>query len=193
MIRPEEIGYADELLADGTVHRTYENGLEEWRRRTTGHPHLVQWHDNRGASGTDELLGDRIIKRTLDDGTVTYARDIGYGRTLWARGEKVMVNRSSFGGRMGILLAGLGVATLAITAAQLPPLSMSSEQEEALRQQQAQASQSSGGGGDSGGSADGDDGSGGSGEGPEGGSGDGNEWDANWDGDGDAWSDDDFG
>lgn len=104
MNRPEEIGYADELLADGTVHRRYENGLEEWRRRTSGHPHLVHWHDNRGASGTDELLGDRIIKRTLADGTATYARDIGYGRTLWARGEKVLVNRSSFGGRMGVLL-----------------------------------------------------------------------------------------
>ncbi len=183
MIRPEEIGYADELLADGTVHRTYEDGLEEWRRRTTGRPHHVSWHDNRGASGTDELLGDRIIKRTLADGTTTYARDIGYGRTLWARGEKVLVNRSSFGGRMGVLLTGLGVATLAITAAQLPPLSMSPEQEEALRQQQAQANQSSGGGGDSGGG----------GGGGEDGGGDGNDWDTNWDGDGDAWSDDDFG
>ncbi|MFC8760278.1 hypothetical protein ACFUAG_06050 [Streptomyces sp. NPDC057193] len=181
MIRPEEIGYADELLADGTVHRTYEDGLEEWRSRTPGRPHLVRWHDNRGSSGTDELLGGRIIKRTLADGTVTYARDIGYGRTLWARGEKVLVNRSSFGGRMGVLLTGLGVATLAITAAQLPPLSMSPEQEEALRQQQAQASQSSsgsGGGGETGG---------------DGGSGDGDDWDADWDGDEDAWSDDDFG
>ncbi|WP_055599852.1 hypothetical protein [Streptomyces aureus] len=188
MNRPEEIGYADELLADGTVHRRYENGLEEWRRRASGHPLLVHWHDNRGASGTDELLGDRIIKRSLADGTVTYARDIGYGRTLWARGEKVLVNRSSFGGRMGVLLAGLGVATLAITAAQLPPLSMSPEQEEALRQQ-AQAQQSGGGaGGDSGGAASADDGS----DGTDG-SGDGNDWDANWDGDGDAWNDDDFG
>ncbi|MFF5922461.1 hypothetical protein ACFY8C_29605 [Streptomyces flavochromogenes] len=189
MNRPEEIGYTDELLADGTVHRRYEDGLEEWRRRTSGHPHLVHWHDNRGASGTDELLGDRIIKRSLADGTVTYARDIGYGRTLWARGEKVLVNRSSFGGRMGALLAGLGVATLAVTAAQLPPLSMSPEQEEALRQQQAQAQQSGGGGGgDSSGSASADDGSNGTD-----GSGDGNDWDANWDGDGDAWNDDDFG
>ncbi|MBP2580082.1 hypothetical protein J3A78_000560 [Streptomyces sp. PvR006] len=195
MNRPEEIGYADELLADGTVHRRYENGLEEWRRRTSGHPHLVHWHDNRGASGTDELLGDRIIKRSLADGTVTYARDIGYGRTLWARGEKVLVNRSSFGGRMGVLLAGLGVATLAVTAAQLPPLSMSPEQEEALRQQQAQAQQSSGGGGgDSSGSGYSDDGSEGTdGSGSGDGSGDGNDWDANWDGDGDAWNDDDFG
>ncbi|MFD3532661.1 hypothetical protein [Streptomyces sp. NPDC058664] len=185
MIRPEEIGYTDELLADGTVHRAYEDGLEEWRRRTAGRPHLVSWHDNRGSSGTDELLGDRIIKRVLADGTTGYARDIGYGRTLWgARGEKVLVNRSSFGGRMGVLLTGLGVATLAITAAQLPPLSLSPEQEEALRQQQAQAQQSSGGGGDSGGgdSGGGDDGSG-----------DGNDWDANWDGDEDAWNDDDFG
>ncbi|MFC9343193.1 hypothetical protein ACFT0G_23230 [Streptomyces sp. NPDC057020] len=195
MNRPEEIGYADELLADGTVHRRYENGLEEWRRRTSGHPHLVYWHDNRGASGTDELLGDRIIKRSLADGTVTYARDIGYGRTLWARGEKVLVNRSSFGGRMGVLLAGLGVATLAVTAAQLPPLSMSPEQEEALRQQQAQAQQSSGGGGgDSGGSGYSDDGSAGTdGSGSGDGSADGNDWDAHWDGEGDAWNDDDFG
>ncbi|MFH9725300.1 hypothetical protein ACH4M4_20375 [Streptomyces sp. NPDC017254] len=185
MIRPEEIGYADELLADGTVHRTYEDGLQEWRRRTPGRPQLVAWHDNRGGSGTDELLGDRVIKRTLADGSATYARDIGYGRTLWARGERVLVNRSSFGGRMGALLTGLGVATLAVTAAQLPPLSLSPEQEEALRQQQAQASQSSGGGGDTGTGADGD----ASGDG----SGDGDDWDANWDGDEDAWSDDDFG
>ncbi|MFI9117079.1 hypothetical protein [Streptomyces venezuelae] len=183
MIRPEEIGYADELLADGTVHRTYENGLEEWRRRTPGQPHVVHWHDNRGTSGTDELLGDRVIKRSLADGTVSYARDIGYGRTLSARGAQVLVNRSSFGGRMGVLLAGLGVATLAVTAAQLPPLSLSPEQEEALRQQQAQASQSSGGGGDSGGG----DGS------VDGGSDDANDWDAAWDGEGDAWNDDDFG
>ncbi|MER5961585.1 hypothetical protein [Streptomyces sp. NPDC002057] len=181
MIRPEEIGYTDELLADGTVHRTYEDGLEEWRRRTPGRPQLVGWHDNRGGSGTDELIGDRIIKRSLADGTATYARDIGYGRTLWARGERVLVNRSSFGGRMGALLTGLGVATLAITAAQLPPLSMSPEQEEALRQQQAQAQSSSGGDG-GGGTATGDDGSD-----------DGDDWDANWDGDEDAWSDDDFG
>ncbi|APE19698.1 MULTISPECIES: hypothetical protein [Streptomyces] len=185
MIRPEEIGYADELLADGTVHRTYENGLEEWRRRTPGQPHVVHWHDNRGASGTDELLGDRVIKRSLADGTVSYARDIGYGRTLSARGAQVLVNRSSFGGRMGVLLAGLGVATLAVTAAQLPPLSLSPEQEEALRQQQAQASQSSGGGGDSGG--------GDGGGSVDGGSDDANDWDAAWDGEGDAWNDDDFG
>ncbi|MEV4941594.1 hypothetical protein [Streptomyces zaomyceticus] len=182
MIRPEEIGYADELLADGTVHRTYEDGLEEWRRRTPGRPRLVGWHDNRGGSGTDELLGDRIIKRTLADGAVTYARDIGYGRTLWARGEKVLVNRSSFGGRMGVLLAGLGVATLAITAAQLPPLTLSPEQEEELRQQ-AQASSSSGGGGDGGTGADG-----GGGDDT-----DGDDWDADWGGDQDAWNDDDFG
>ncbi|MEV8531510.1 hypothetical protein [Streptomyces sp. NPDC051211] len=187
MIRPQEIGYADELLADGTVHRRYEGGREEWRRRAPGSPHLVHWHDNRGASGTDELLGGRIIKRTLADGTVTYARDIGYGRTLWARGETVMVNRSSFGGRVGVLLAGLGVATLAITAAQLPPLSMSPEEEEALRQQQAQSQTSSSSGGDGGGSGGAGD------DGGSDGSSDDDTWEAGWDGDQDAWSDDDFG
>lgn len=178
MIRPQEIGYADELLADGTVHRRYEGGLEEWRSRTPGRPHVVRWHDNRGASGTDELLGDRVIKRTLADGTATYARDIGYGRTVWPRGERVTVNRSSFGGRMGVLLAGLGVAALAITAAHLPPLSMTPEEEEALRRQQsASDGGGAGGGGDSGGTGDSGDDS----------------WEAGWDGDEDAWSDDDFG
>ncbi|QES46936.1 hypothetical protein DEJ50_02800 [Streptomyces venezuelae] len=182
MIRPQEIGYADELLADGTVHRRYEDGLEEWRSRSPGHPHLVRWHDNRGGSGTDELLGDRVIKRTLADGTATYARDIGYGRTVWARGERLTVNRSSFGGRMGVLLAGLGVASLAITAAHLPPLSMTAAEEEALRRQQEQAqAASSSSGGDSGG---GDPGAADSGD---------DSWEAGWDGDAEAWTDDDFG
>ncbi|MER5985182.1 hypothetical protein [Streptomyces sp. NPDC001787] len=179
MIRPQEIGYSDELLADGSVHRRYEDGREEWRHRERSHHHLVRWHDNRNASGTDELLGDRIIKRTLADGTVTYARDIGYGRTLWGRGETVMVNRTSFGGRTGAMLAGLGVAGLAITAAQLPPLSMSPQEEEALRQQQAQSQSSAG---DSGGGGGGDSGDGGS-----------HDWDAGWSDDEVAWSDDDFG
>ncbi|MER5931736.1 hypothetical protein [Streptomyces sp. NPDC002054] len=179
MIRPQEIGYADELLADGTVHRSYEDGLEEWRSRTPGRPHLVRWHDNRGAAGTDELLGNRVIKRTLADGTVSYARDIGYGRTVWPRGDRVTVNRSSFGGRMGVLLAGLGVASLAITAAHLPPLSMTAEEEEALRRQQEQ-SQASSSGGDGGGGGGGD-------------SGGDEDWEAGWDGNDDAWTDDDFG
>ncbi|MFC9622716.1 hypothetical protein ACFTXM_22860 [Streptomyces sp. NPDC056930] len=180
MIRPQETGYSDELLADGSVHRRYEDGREEWRHREGSHRGLVRWHDNRNASGTDELLGNHIIKRTLADGTVTYARDIGYGRTLWGRGETVMVNRTSFGGRMGVMLAGLGVAGLAITAAQLPPLSMSPEEEEELRRQQAQNQSSSSGDSGAGGSGDsGDDET--------------DDWDAGWDDGDDAWSDDDFG
>ncbi|MEU9254382.1 hypothetical protein AB0D66_21290 [Streptomyces sp. NPDC048270] len=181
MIRPQEIGYADELLADGTVHRRYEDGLEEWRSRSPGRPHLVTWHDNRGGSGTDELLGGRVVKRTLADGTATYARDIGYGRTVWARGERVTVNRSSLGGRVGALLTGLGVAALAVTAAHLPPLSMTPQEEEALRRQQEQSQASSGSGGDGGGGDAGGDGD----------SGD-DSWETGWD-DVDTWSDDDFG
>lgn len=129
MIRPREIGYTDELLADGSVHRTYEDGRQEWRRRDHNIDHVVHWHDNQGASGTDELLGERIIKRVLTDGTVTYGRDIGYGRTLWGRGETVMINRTSFGGRLGAILVGLGLAGLAITATQLPPLNVTPEEE----------------------------------------------------------------
>ncbi|RSS64047.1 hypothetical protein [Streptomyces sp. WAC06614] len=184
MNRTQEIGYTDELLADASVHRRYEDGREEWRSRSgTAGSSVVTWHDNRGAAGTDELLGDRIIKRTLSDGTVVYARDIGYGRTLWGRGETVLVNRSSFGGTMGALLAGLGLAALAVTAAQLPPESLTPEEEEALRQQaQNQASSS---GGDGGGGYDG------GGDGGE--DGDDHAWEVGWDGGDDTWSDDDFG
>ncbi|MFD7862097.1 hypothetical protein [Streptomyces sp. NPDC059783] len=170
MIRPQEIGYSDELLADGSVHRRYEDGREEWRRRADGTGRLVRWNDDRGGSGTDELLGGRVVKRTLADGTVTFARDIGYGRTVWGRGERVTVNRTSFGGRMGVLLAGLGGAGLVVTAAQLPPVSLTPEEEEELRQQARAQSSSAGDGGDGG---DG--------------------WDADWDHGEDTWSDDDFG
>ncbi|MDX3383348.1 hypothetical protein PV682_18015 [Streptomyces niveiscabiei] len=169
MIRPRETGYRDELLADGTVHRAYEDGGQEWRRRAPDG--VVRWRDERGGSGTDELLGDRIVKRVRADGTVIYGRDIGYGRTLWGRGERLTVNRTSFGGRMGAVLAGIGIAGLAVTAAHLPPVSLTPEEEEELRQQ---AQSSSSGGGDGGGG------------------------DAGWDGgdwgdDDGSWSDDDFG
>ena len=170
MIRPREVGYTDELLADGSVHRTYEDGRQEWRRRGSGA--VVHWHDDRGGAGTDELLGKKIVKRTLADGTVTYGRDIGYGRTLWGRGETLMVNRTSFGGRMGAVLVGLGVAGLAVTASQLPPLDLTPEEEEELRRQ-AQNSSDGGSGGDGGG---------------------GDDWDGgDWGDDDGGWSDDDFG
>jgi hypothetical protein len=174
MIRPREIGYTDELLADGSVHRTYEDGRQEWRRR--GPDGVVHWHDDDSGAGTDELLGDRIVKRALADGTVTYGRDLGYGRTLWGRGDTLMINRTSFGGRMGAILAGLGVAGLAVTASQLPPLHLTPEEEEELRRQ-AQASSDAGGGGDTGGDGGSDD-----------------DWDGgDWSDDGGGWSDDDFG
>jgi hypothetical protein len=176
MIRPREIGYTDELLADGSVHRTYEDGRQEWRRR--GPDGVVHWRDEQGATGTDELLGDKIVKRVLADGTVTYGRDIGYGRTLWGRGETLMVNRTSFGGRMGAILAGIGVAGLAVTASQLPPLSLTPEEEEELRRQ---AQSSSGGGGEAGSDGGGD-------------GGDSEDWDGgDWGDDDGGWSDDDFG
>ncbi|MEV6592337.1 hypothetical protein [Streptomyces acidicola] len=173
MIRPPEIPYRDELLAGGSVHRSYEDGREEWRRREGAH--TVRWHDNQGGSGTDELLGQRIIKRQYADGRVVYGRDLGYGRTVWGRGESVMVNQTSFGRRMGTVLAGLGLVALSVTAAQLPPEALSPEEEEELRRQQAAQNSSGGdgGGGDSGDSSDVDD-----------------AWGSGDDG---GWSDDDFG
>ncbi|MER0241672.1 hypothetical protein AAHZ94_06470 [Streptomyces sp. HSW2009] len=130
---------------------------------------------DREAAGTDELLGEGIIKRVAADGTVSYGRDIGYGRTLWGRGERVLINRTSFGGRTGAVLGALGVATLAITAAQFPPVSLTPAEEEALRQQQAaQSAQGGSGSGDTGGGED------------EG-------WEGSWDADDGGWADDDFG
>ncbi|MFI2026402.1 hypothetical protein [Streptomyces buecherae] len=173
MIRPRDIGYTDELLADGSVHRAYEDGRQEWRRR--GDDGLVHWHDDRGTAGTDEQLGQRVIKRAYADGRVVYGRDIGYGRTVWGRGETMLVNRTSFGGRTGAALAALGVAGLAVTAAQLPPPYLTPAEEEALRQQQA--AQGSGGGG-------GEVGLGGEEEAG---------WEGDWEADDGGWSDDDFG
>ncbi|MQY10668.1 hypothetical protein SRB5_07800 [Streptomyces sp. RB5] len=169
MTRPREIGYTDELLADRSVHRTYEDGRREWRRR--GADGVVHWRDDQGGTGTDELLGARIIKRVLADGTATYGRDLGYGRTLWSRSETLMVNRTSFGGRMGAILAGIGVLGVAVTASQMPPLHLTPEEEEELRRQ---ARTSSDGGGDV--EAGGDDWGGG-----------------DWGDDDGGWSDDDFG
>ncbi|MEV7782870.1 hypothetical protein [Kitasatospora sp. NPDC088351] len=195
MTQPRHIGYRDELLADGTVHRRYEDGRNEWRRRGAGG--LVHWHDNRGDAGTDERLGTDLVKRTHVDDTVSYGRDIGYGRTVWARGELVTVNRTAFRGRLGVVLGALGVAgAAAVAVSQFPPLELGEDEEEQLRQQARAQSADSGGG--SGGSASygSDHGADGSGDGGDGGNGDGPDGDfgGDWDGSGDdAWDGDDFG
>ncbi len=144
-----DVTFTDELLSDGSVHRTFSDGRQEWRWRRPGT--VVQWRDNAGLSGTDELLGGRIIKRTFTDGRVLYGRDQGYGRTAWGD-QTLTVNRTSFGGRAGALLAAAG-AGFALGAIVAPPLAMSQLEEEQLRQQQAQQSSTSGGdgGGDDGG------------------------------------------
>jgi hypothetical protein len=144
-----DVTFTDELLSDGSVHRRFSDGREEWRWR--GQNRQVLWRDNTGATGADELLGARIIKRTFADGRVLYGRDQGYGRTAW--GDRTLtVNRTSFGGRAGRLLAAAGVG-FALGAIVAPPLAMSFAEEEELRRQAQQASQSSG---DSGGGDDGD-------------------------------------
>jgi hypothetical protein len=144
-----DVSFTDELLSDGSVHRRFSDGREEWRWRAAGG--LVQWRDNRGLSGTDEPLGGRIIKRLYPDGRALYGRDQGYGRTAWADGT-LTLNRTSFGGRVGALLAAAG-AGFALGTIVAPPLNMTAMQEEELRRQQAQSSSS---GSDSGGSDDSD-------------------------------------
>jgi hypothetical protein len=155
-----EVGYRDELLADGSVHRVFTDGREEWRRREG---RVVAWRDSFGASGTDEPLNDKIIKRSYATGQAIYGREQGYGRTWWSDG-RLTVNRTTFGGRMGVILGAVG-AGVVLGALVAPPLAMSFAEEEDLRQQaaaqqQQQSSSSDGGGsggsGDSGGSSAGD-------------------------------------
>lgn len=144
-----EITYIDELLADRSVHRRYSDGRQEWRRRDADG--LVHWRDDQGRTGSDEQLGNRIVKRMFEDGTVRYGRDLGFGRTVWSRTGNVTVNRSSFRGRLGLVLgaAGLGLGAVAL-ASQLPPEHLSAEEEEELRQQAQRSGGDGGGGGDSG-------------------------------------------
>ncbi|MBF6353849.1 hypothetical protein IU449_04675 [Nocardia higoensis] len=173
MPQHRQLEYVDELLADGTVHRRYADGREEWRTR--GPADHVSWRDSDGRTGTDEPLGPRLVKRTHRTG-VLYGRECGYGRTLWSDGV-LTVNRSSFGGRIGVVLAGIAGGAL-LGALVMPPSVLSPEEEEELRNQ---AARDSAGGSDSSGGdpADG------------GGTGDGGGYD-DWD-DGYGDGDDDFG
>jgi hypothetical protein len=139
MTQPIVVTYTDELLADRSVHRRYSDGRQEWRRRIGDG--VVEWRDDRGGYGTDELLGRGIVKRTNPGRRPVYARELGYGRTCWS-GNLVTVNRSSFGGRVGIILAGMGAAAL-LPAIVPPPDFLSPADEEALRQAEAQRQQSS--------------------------------------------------
>lgn len=134
----QHVTYTDELLADGTVHRRYSDGRREWRSRGAG---FVSWRDDRGADGRDEPLGTRLVKRVYGNGAVVYGRECGYGRTLWGDGV-LTVNRSSFGGRVGTILAGVAGGAL-LGGLVMPPAFLSPDEEEELRRQAA--SESSGG------------------------------------------------
>lgn len=130
-MRPrEEITYQDERLADGTVHRSYADGRREWRQYAPDG--LVHWRDDQGNTGTDEALGRQLVKRSFTEGPTLYGREAGYGRTLWSDGV-LTVNRSSFAGRTGVVLATLGAGVLA-GALIAPPMTLSEDQEEALRE-----------------------------------------------------------
>jgi hypothetical protein len=134
-----EVAFTDELMADGGVHRSYADGRQEWRWLREGG--VVQWRDDRGDSGTDELLGRRIVKRVSSQGRVVYARELGYGRTVWGRGELITINRTSFGGRVGAIIAGLG-AGLLLGPVLLPPQTLTPDQEEELRRHAEQVRRS---------------------------------------------------
>jgi hypothetical protein len=149
-MRPERTTtFADELLADGSVCRRYDDGRIEWRRHDEDRH--VTWRDQAGGSGTDELLADGIVKRTHVGGRVEYGREQGYGRTAWQGGRLLTVNRSSLGGQAGAVLTALG-ATALMGSLVPPPEHLTLEQEAELRRR-AQQSTADGGGGD-GGSSD---------------------------------------
>ncbi|MBH0781468.1 hypothetical protein [Nocardia bovistercoris] len=154
-----EITYTDELLSDGTVHRRYSDARQEWRMRGHG---VVTWRDHSGGSGADEPLGPKLIKRVFHDGTVRYGRECGYGRTLWSDGT-LTVNRSSFGGRLGMILAGVAGGAL-LGSLVMPPDFLSPGEEEELRNQAMAQQSSSGGGGEDYGAWDDDSGDDGGGD-----------------------------
>ncbi|MFI6364758.1 hypothetical protein ACIBG0_18620 [Nocardia sp. NPDC050630] len=139
-----QITYTDELLADGSVHRRYADGRQEWRTRDA--QGMVSWRDDRGNSGTDEGLGPKIVKRVYRNGSVLYGREAGFGRTLWGDGV-LTVNRSSFGGRLGGILAAIAGGAL-LGALVMPPDALSAEEEEELRRHAAAQSSGSGDGGE---------------------------------------------
>ena len=142
---PNVLTYQDEVLADGSLRRSFSDGRYEWRRRLPDG--RVEWQDSQGYAGVDELLGDGIIKRTFNNGRVIYAREQGYGRTLWHGGRVLTVNQTSFGGRVGMILASMGAGFL-LGSLVPPPEFLSPEEEEMLRQkalQQQQTSQGSDG------------------------------------------------
>lgn len=150
MPHTREITYTDELLADGTVHRRYSHGRQEWRSRPRG-TDPVSWRDDEGGSGTDEPLGRRIVKRTYGDGRVLYGRDCGFGRTLWGDGV-LTVNRTVFPGRTGAALLAAVAVGVPVGGWLAPPDSLSPEEEAELRREaEAQAAGGGGGGGESGG------------------------------------------
>jgi hypothetical protein len=135
------ITYTDELQTDNSVRREYSTGRHEWRRQLPDG--TVEWQDTDGNAGVDELLGDGVIKRTFSTGQVVYGREHGYGRTAW-RGPSgeifVTMNQSSFGGKVGAVLAGVGAGVL-LGSLVPPPDYLSPEEEELLRQKQQQQPQ----------------------------------------------------
>jgi hypothetical protein len=137
------ITYRDELLPDQSVRRTFSDGSYEWRRRLPDG--RVEWQDSRGVSGVDELLG-KVVKRTLASGLVRYGREQGYGRTAWVSGASrvLTINQTSFGGQIGVILAGVGAGML-LGAVVWPPEQLSAAEEEQLRQAARDTSSSSGG------------------------------------------------
>lgn len=139
----EVVRYRDELLPDKSVRRTYSNGVTEWRRRLPNG--TVAWQDSRGQHGTDELLGKGFVKR-IANGRVLYGKEQGYGRTAWIIDGRptVMFNETSFGGRLGEMLAIIGFAGV-MGAIVWPPLTMSPEEEEELRAAMQQRHSSSSG------------------------------------------------
>lgn len=140
-VRPEVVvTFTDERLADGTVHRRYDDGRVEWR--TAAGPDRAEWRDASGATGFDERLGRGVVKRTLSSGEVSWGRDQGYGRTAWEGGRRVTLDVTRLGGRAGALLAAAAGAVL-LGGVRPPPDALGAAEEEALREQRAQARETS--------------------------------------------------
>lgn len=164
------ITFVDTLLPDGSVERTYSNGVRE-RRFAVG-PGLVEWNDSRGNRGRDINLGRGQVRREEANGQVSFGQDVGNGATIWNNGQYLSVNQTMLPepplpspppppGGFGGLLFGLGLGGLiGLSAGGVGPYGVDPEsgeyalyaedfarQEQLRRQQAAGTSDSTGSGG----------------------------------------------
>lgn len=87
------IGFTDQVRPDGTIQRSYNDGLIEWR--TARAPDRIEWTNSRQDRGVDVDLGGGRVRRETSGGEVSLGQHLGYGVTSWDDGAYVTVNETA--------------------------------------------------------------------------------------------------